>query len=135
VLIIVAIAIPNLLRARMAANEATALGGVRNLVIAEVGFATSHPGEGYTCSLSDLAAAQLNVDSLATGQKSGYVFELTNCSPGADGGPNVKYQVMAYPLRVNQTGTRAFCSNESSVVKMDSAGSARACVENGVILQ
>jgi hypothetical protein len=135
VLIIAAIAIPNLLRARMAANEATALGGVRNLVIAEVGFATSHPGEGYTCSLSDLAAAQLNVDSLATGQKSGYVFELTNCSPGADGGPNVKYQVMAYPLRVNQTGTRAFCSNESRVVKMDSAGSARACVENGVILQ
>jgi hypothetical protein len=47
----------------------------------------------------------------------------------------VKYQVVAYPLRVNQTGTRAFCSDESGVVKLDSGGSARACVENGVILQ
>jgi type IV pilus assembly protein PilA len=135
VLIIAAIAIPNLLRARTTANEASAVASVRTLVIAEVGYAASHPGEGYTCSLSDLAAAQSNVGSLATGQKSGYVFELTNCSAGAAGAANVKYQVVAYPLRVNQTGTRAFCSDESGVVKLDSGGSARACVENGVILQ
>jgi hypothetical protein len=43
--------------------------------------------------------------------------------------------VVAYPLRVNQTGVRAFCSDESDLVKVDSGGSARACVENGSRLQ
>jgi type IV pilus assembly protein PilA len=134
ILILAAIAIPNLLRARMAANEALAVASVRTLGIAEVGYSTSHPDQGYTCSLSDLAAAQSNVGSLATGQKSGYVFELTGCIPGTEGGANVKYQVVAYPLRVNQTGTRVFCSDESGVIKMDSSGSARGCLENGSAL-
>jgi type II secretory pathway pseudopilin PulG len=131
VLIIAAIAIPNLLRARTAANEASAVASVRMLVIAETSYATAHPGQGYTCSLPDLAADQSNVDALATGQKSGYAFELTGCTPAAEGGPNAKYQVLAYPLRVNQTGTRAFCSDESGVVKIDYSASARGCLENG----
>ena len=135
VLIIAAIAIPNLLRARMAANESSAVASVRTLLAAEVSYATLHPSQGYTCSLSDLAAAASITDPLATGQKNGYVFELTGCSAGTEGGANVKYQVVAYPLRVNQTGVRAFCSDESAVTKVDSSGSARACVENGIAVQ
>jgi type IV pilus assembly protein PilA len=134
VLILSAIAIPNLLRARTAANEASVVASVRTLGIAEIGYATSHPDQGYTCSLSDLAATQSSVGSLGTGQKSGYVFELTGCIPGTEGGANVKYQVVAYPLRANQTGTRVFCSDESGVIKMDSSGSARGCLENGSAL-
>jgi type IV pilus assembly protein PilA len=135
VLIIAAIAIPNLLRARMAANEASAVASLRTFTMAEVGHATSHPGEGYPCSLSDLSAAPANLGSLATGQNSGYLFELTGCSAGPDGGANVRYQVVAYPLRVNQTGVRAFCSSESRVIKVDSSGSARGCLENGSALE
>jgi hypothetical protein len=47
----------------------------------------------------------------------------------------VKYRVVAYPLRINQTGVRAFCSDESSAIKVDSNGSTRGCVENGSALQ
>jgi type IV pilus assembly protein PilA len=134
ILIIAAIAIPNLLRAKMAANESSAAGSVRILNVAEITYTAAHPEQGYTCSLSDLAAAASIKGPLATGQKNGYVFELSGCSPATEGGPNVKYQVVAYPLRVNQTGARAFCADESAVIKVDSSGSARGCVENGSAL-
>jgi type IV pilus assembly protein PilA len=133
-LIIAAIAIPNLLRARMAANEASALASVRTLAAGETTYATYHPGQGYTCSRSDLAGSQLIDGSLATGQKNGYAFELTGCYVG-EGGAIVKYQVVAYPLRVNQTGVRTFCSDESGVIKVDSNGSGRSCVDEGNPLQ
>lgn len=135
ILIIAAIAIPNLLRARMAANESSAIGSVRTLQAAEISYAGGHPVQGYTCSLSDVADAASIRGALATGQKNGYVFELTGCSAETEGGPNVKYQVVAYPLRFNQTGVRAFCSDESAAIKVDSGGSARACLENGNALQ
>jgi type IV pilus assembly protein PilA len=134
ILIIAAIAIPNFLRARIAANEASAIGSVRTLVVGETTYATMHPGQGYTCSRSDLAGSQLIDISLATGQKNGYAFELTGCSVG-EGGAIVKYQVVAYPLRVNQTGVRTFCSDESGVIKVDSSSSGRGCVDEGNPLQ
>jgi type IV pilus assembly protein PilA len=134
-LIIGAIAIPNMLRARMAANESSAVGSMRTLEVAESTYATGHPGQGYTCSLSDLAAAESINGSLATGQKNGYAFEITDCSAGLEGGPNVKYQIVAYPLRFNQTGQRSFCSDESGIIKADRGGSARRCIEHGSRLQ
>lgn len=134
-LIVAAIAIPNLLRARMAANEASAIASVRTLIVAEVSYKNLHSDQGYTCSLSDLATAQSITGTLATGQRNGYAFELTGCSAGTDGGATVKYQVVAYPVRVNQTGVRAFCSDESDVLKVDASGSSRGCVDNGVVLQ
>lgn len=135
VLIIAAIAIPNLLRARTAANESSAIGSVRTLETAEIAYAAAHPVQGHTCSLSDLADAASIKGALATGQKNGYVFELTGCAAETEGGPITKYQVVAYPLRVNQTGVRAFCSDESAAIKVDSGGSARGCLENGRTLR
>lgn len=129
-LIIAAIAIPNLLRARMAANEASAVASVQTLIAAEVTYSSAHPAQGYTCSLSDLADAT-SIGPLASGQKTGYAFELTGCASATDGGPNVKYQVVAYPLRLNQTGRRAFCSDESATIKVDSGGSAQSCFDSG----
>src|ERR1051326_9130121 len=61
--------------------------------------------------------------------------ELTGCAPGAEGWPNMKYQVVAYPVRLNQTGVRAFCSDESAVVKVDAGGSAEKCVQSGESLR
>jgi type IV pilus assembly protein PilA len=131
VLIIAAIAIPNLLRARISANEAWAVSSVRTVISAEGSYATDHPGQGYTCSLSELAETKFVDVSLVGGQKSGYDFELTGCSAGANGGPKVKYQVVAYPTSVNQTGVRAFCTDESAVIRMDPSGSPRKCMETG----
>jgi type IV pilus assembly protein PilA len=135
ILIIAAIAIPNLLRARMAANEASAVASIRSLVRAEVSYSTAHPHQGYTCTLLDLAGDHLINSVLASGQRSGYEFELLNCAPETSGGPNAKFQVLAHPRTANQTGVRAFCSDESALVKVDAGGSAQGCLENGSMLQ
>jgi type IV pilus assembly protein PilA len=133
VLIIAAIAIPNLLRARMAANESSAITGVHRLNVAEAVYSQAHHEAGYTCSLSDL---DQSIDrELVKGQKYGYVFELKGCSVGPEGGPNMKYQVVAYPISVNQTGMRAFCSDESAVIRAEPGGSASECVDHGSLLQ
>ena len=129
-----AIAIPNLLRARIVANEASALAGVRTLIAAEISYTAEHPEAGFTCSLSDLSRSQLISRQLAAGQRNGYRFELQGCAAAI--GPGQKFEVMAYPLVKNQTGVRTFCADELGVIKaMDAARSADACLENGSLLQ
>lgn len=131
-LIIAAIAIPNFLRARMAANEASAVAAVRTLNVAEEVYSQTHPATGYTCALSDLD----QIDStLRSGRKSGYVFGLRDCAAGTEGTSNMKYRIVAYPVTPNQTGVRAFCSDESGVVRFDPSGSAQGCMESGSALQ
>jgi hypothetical protein len=46
----------------------------------------------------------------------------------------VKYRVVAYPITRNQTGTRAFCADESGTVKADEKGSPQDCMENSSTL-
>jgi len=135
ILIVAAIAIPNLLRARMAANESSAVAEVRTIVAAEVGYAANRPEEGFTCSLSALEKAGLISSPLENGQKNGYAFELTNCTPADGGGANTRYQNVAYPIRLNQTGKRAFCSDNSGEIKVDAGGSAEKCLQDGEALR
>ncbi|HTT22368.1 MAG TPA: DUF4190 domain-containing protein [Candidatus Sulfotelmatobacter sp.] len=135
ILIIAAIAIPNLLRARMAANESSAVASVRTIVIAQLSYWGEHPDTGYACSLSALSDAKKIDSSLATGQRNGYRFEIMRCEAAPEGGANTKYRVVAYPVAANQTGVRTFCSDESGVIKVHSGGSARNCLENGAVLQ
>ncbi|MGB7598800.1 MAG: DUF4190 domain-containing protein [Candidatus Sulfotelmatobacter sp.] len=135
ILIIAAIAIPNLLRARMAANESSAAFSVGRVVRAEVAYSSSHPESGYTCSLSDLADAGLIDSRLASGQNNGYALELLGCRSAGDPGANKEYRVVAYPVVRQQTGTRAFCSDESAVVKFDRTGIPQDCIANGSALQ
>jgi len=134
VLIIAAIAIPNLLRARMAANESSAAASIRTILTAQISYSGSHPESGYACSLSALSDAQMIDSVLASGQKNGYRFEITGCEAEPTGGANKKYQVVAYPITPNQTGNRAFCSDESAVIKQRSGRSAQNCLESGVVL-
>jgi type IV pilus assembly protein PilA len=131
ILIIAAIGIPGVLSARIAANEATALSSVRTLNTAELSYSSTH-ANGFTCSLSDLS--ELIDSKLVSGQKSGYAFELSGCTPG-ENGAMVKYQVVAYPITQQTSGRRAFCSDESAVIKVDAGGSAHNCLENGSPLQ
>jgi len=132
ILIVAAIAIPNLLRARIAANESSAVGSIRVITSAEARYAASHRDAGYTCSLSDLNGEDID-DRLVDGQKDGYSFYLRACSDGASGMPITKYQVLASPLTRNQTGTRVFCSDETAIVKTSS--SVETCSENGTELR
>ena len=135
ILIIAAIAIPNLLRARTAANEASAVASVRTVLRGEADYSSNHPEIGYTCSLSELADAGLIDSKLATGQKNGYVFELLGCRNAADSAAKTEFRITAYPVVRDQTGARAFCSDESAVVKFDRTGSPQGCMANGTTLQ
>jgi type II secretory pathway pseudopilin PulG len=128
--IIAAIAIPNLLRARMAANESAAVGGVRTINTSEVTYGSTFPSIGFTSSLSSLGgtgspcvSASNNaclIDSvLAGGTKSGYSFALGAGS--GTGTPQPTYTVTASPVTLNQTGTRYFCSFEDAVVRYSTA--------------
>src|SRR6201985_1730991 len=84
ILIIAAIAIPNLLRSRMAANEASAVGSIRSVNTAAVTYSSTYPSVGYPASLAVLspataatsATADLIDSVLAGGTKSGYKFAL-----------------------------------------------------------
>lgn len=133
VLIIAAIAIPNLLRARIAANEASAVAAVRAVNVAESSYRVEHPDRGFTCSLADLRQANLE-RPIAGGRRYGYFFVMQNCSDGFNG-PNRAYQIVAYPVQANRTGIRAFCSDESAVIKFDASGSAPDCLSGGSPLQ
>ena len=129
ILIIAAIAIPNLLRAKMAANESSAVGGVRTINTGEVTYASTYPTIGYTATLANLGgtgspcvSATNNaclIDSvLAAGTKSGYTF-VAGAGSGT-GTPQPTYSVTATPVTLNQTGTRYFCSYEDAVVRYSS---------------
>jgi len=135
ILIIAAIAIPNVMHARVAANEGMAVSSIRSINTAQMSYSESHPETGYTCSLSALTETQMIDSTLASGQKSGYRFEIMACAAEPLGGPNKKYQVVAYPITVNQTGDRSFCSDESAVIKRHSGGSAQHCLESGAVFQ
>src|ERR1700723_4550034 len=129
ILIIAAIAIPNLMRARMSANEASAVGSTRSINTAEIshnaaysnrGFATSLPylggPAGAACPPSTSSGCFID-SSLSTGTKSGYSFALTVGSSPAVGSTNFSYSILASPVTHNQTGTRHFCSFEDAVVR------------------
>ncbi len=141
ILIIAAIAIPNLLRSRIAANESSAVGSIRTLNTAQVTYSSTYPNVGFTCTLADLAppasgnptstTAGLIDNVLASGQKSGYTFALGNCT----GNPAVTYESTGEPVTVGQTGGRAFCSDQSGVIKFDAGGSGSACVAGSTALQ
>ena len=146
ILIIAAIAIPNLLRSRIAANEASAVGSVRTLNTAEVTYASTYPDLGFSCTIgsfgppSGSAAATSTtaglIDAvLASGTKSGYTFVLTGCTVAGSTSINVTYQSQGTPVSVGQTGQRAFCSDQSGVIKYDAGGVGATCTASGKALQ
>ena len=140
ILIIAAIAIPNLLRARIAANESSAVSSVRTLNTAEVSYTTAYPTVGYSASIPALGPgatptcpaagpastnACLIDNTLAAavtgaGSKSGYSFTY---NAAAVAGINTTYEILALPLTYNQTGVRGFCSVEDAVIRWKANGS------------
>jgi type IV pilus assembly protein PilA len=137
ILIIAAIAIPNLLRARIAANESSAASSVRTVNTAQISYQTTYPTQGYAgamlvlgppaitgCSgiLPTQASACLIDWVLAKAiapatPKSGYYFALT-AFPAI---PNQSYVVGGAAAAANQTGVRSFCSTEEGVIRFNAA--------------
>jgi type IV pilus assembly protein PilA len=132
ILIIAAIAIPNLLRAKISANESSAVGSIRTVNTSEVSYATTY-GTGYAPALTNLggvtpctasAATACLIDPfLSAGTKSGYTFQaLPNTGAGTTISPFTGVEVTANPLNVGTTGQRSFCSDQSGVIRYDPAG-------------
>ncbi len=121
ILIIAAIAIPNLLRSRIAANESSAVGSIRTINTAEVTYSSTYPDEGFAQALANLGGAApctpaiatgcLIDDVLAQGKKSGYNF----AAPGTGNVPRVGYQVTGKPDP--NGGVRDFCSDQTGVIR------------------
>ena len=128
ILIIAAIAIPNFMRSRIAANHASAISSLRVINSAEVTYAMQY-AIGYTSTLSNLGppatgsqpgspAADLIDDVLAGGAKGGYVFTYT---PGAaDGnGHYQQYTLNADPSQVGRTGNNYYFSDQTYVIRLN----------------
>jgi len=135
ILIIAAIAIPNFMRSRMAANETAAITNLRTIVTAQVAYSSSY-GNGFAPDLTSLngtgavncGAAGLIDNTLATGQKTGYAFALTpgtlitNVPAGCGAAGVVNFLLTATPLVVGTTGQRSFCTLENGLIRQDPAG-------------
>jgi type IV pilus assembly protein PilA len=125
ILIIAAIAIPNLVRSKMAANESSAVGSLRTINTASVNYASTYE-IGYPSALSDLApsslpsstAADLLDAILVTGTKSGYNFSYT---PGPVGPGNTisTYSITASPIAPGSSGQRGFFTDQSLVIRVN----------------
>ena len=132
ILIIAAIAVPNLLKARISANEASAVSSVRQIKTSEILYASAYPAVGYAAQLADLGGPEpctpssttacLVPDPLSgagpgTQGKSGYVFSAVGIASG--GSPNDTFVVGAAPLNPNVTGTRLFCTSNDNAMRAD----------------
>ena len=144
ILVIAAIAIPNLLRSRIAANEASAVGSLRTINTAEVTYALTYPAHGYADDLSLLggtgssasSASALLLDNLlgctaATSPgsicpKGGYNFMVT----GSITLPVTTYSSTANPIVYQQTGVRYFYSDASGVIHYNAGGITATSADN-----
>jgi len=130
ILIIAAIAIPNLMRARMAANESSAVMSIKTINTAEITYNSTYPTVGFAPNLAALGGASPCIPSsttacivpndLASGSKAGYNFTAT----GTGGPPATAYYTAGVPVTLNQTGTRSFCSFEDAVIRVQPTGGA-----------
>ncbi len=132
ILVIAAIAIPNIMRSRIAANEASAVGSLRVLNTAEATYNLTY-NQSYTCTLSDLgppsggaqpssSGAALIDAQLASGTKSGYTFSAGTCT-GSTGSVSL-YQWLADPTAPGTSGSRHFCTSDTYSIKVDPNSSA-----------
>jgi type IV pilus assembly protein PilA len=159
ILIIAAIAIPNLLAARKSANESSAAGSMRTLNTTEVNYNTAYPLVGFANTLvklgpnaggpatSDCTGANLIDSNLASGLKNGYqyaggVFNQTvnaaNTTACNAGNTVVDYQWSAQPSSAS-VGQKAFCTDVSAVIRADAGvppavGTGANCIAAGVAI-
>jgi type IV pilus assembly protein PilA len=133
VLVVAAIAIPNLLRSRIAANEASAVGGIRTVVTAEIAYASGYPKKGFASNLAELGldprgpgagpspehAGFLNesLANLACAEqgwctKDGYRFNLGGVCQGQTCSDFV---AVGTPVS-GSSGTRSFCATSDGIL-------------------
>jgi type IV pilus assembly protein PilA len=129
ILIISAIAIPNFLRSRLRANEASAVASLRVINTAAITYSINYPDLGFPAQLSTLGGANpcsssstqacLVDDILAQGAKGGYSFAWT----GDGAVPSVSFAVTGIPQTIGASGQNMYCSDQTGVIHYDPSGS------------
>jgi type IV pilus assembly protein PilA len=144
ILIIAAIAIPNFLRSKMAANESSAVQSVRVINTAQVTYYSTY-GLGYGgltnlstpavgCVAATSVAACLIDSNLGGGSKTGYAFtSVASGGAGTTASPNSAFNTTAAPLAPGQSGQSSYCSDGSGVIRRDTTGAVQpACETSGL---
>jgi type IV pilus assembly protein PilA len=132
ILVIAAMAIPNLLRARRAANEASAVGSIRTVNVAETTYQSTYPDSGYASTLKELGPTNakgckkpsnktaclidyaLSTATDTSSGKSGYYFGLGAVTKKKF---TTSYTIGGAATNWNRTGVRSFCSIEDGVIR------------------
>jgi type IV pilus assembly protein PilA len=150
ILIIAAIAIPNLLRARMAANESSAVAGIRTIVTGQISYQSAYPTVGFASTIAALGPPSattcatpnstngcfipwvLSNATAAASAKNGYIFNVASFLT------NTSFAAAGSAVNWNQTGVRSFCAiedgvpryivNTATVAPSTYTGSSAACV-------
>lgn len=134
-LILMALAVPQMLKLTKQAHETSAMQSIRAITEAEMQYNSQYPTRGFSCSLAQLGgdpksgapsadSAQLIAADLASGEKAGYTFAITNCSKVTINNQDqyTSYEVTAVPNKVGKTGDRGFCSDENNTIHYDPQG-------------
>lgn len=147
IMIIAALSIPNLIRSRLAANEASGVGSLRSITSATMVYSSTY-GNGFPPTLGvaggPTGATQpscdqaLLIDSVLSGgggaadnsQKSGYKFNyfaivpITNKPAGCGNAGSNSFVLNAVPVTPGMTGQRSFCTDETGIIRSDVTGTA-----------
>lgn len=127
ILILATLAIPAMQKAHITANQTSAVQSLRNLNSQESQYNSMFPKNGYACSLAALGgkpnaqptpdAAGLVSDDLASGQKAGYTFAITNCTKVTVGNQDqiTGYTITAVPNTVGKTGNWGYCTDGNEI--------------------
>jgi type IV pilus assembly protein PilA len=134
-LILMLIAIPNMLNLKSEANETSAIQSLDAIHEAEIQYNSEYPANGYACSLTALGGnassgpptatdAQLLPPDLASGQKSGYTFNIVNCTKTTVNNTDMytSFEATAVPQAVGKTGHNGYCLDMSGEIKKDPTG-------------
>jgi type IV pilus assembly protein PilA len=134
-IILMLIAIPNFISMKAQADETSAIQSLRAIYQAQIQYQTNFPANGFSCSLAALGgnasagppsaqAAQVLQGDLAVGQKSGYTFNIVNCTKVTVNNQDMytSYEATAVPQSVGKSGHRGFCIDQAGEITADLAG-------------
>ncbi len=121
-------------------GDAVIVAAMRTILTAEATYASRYPAVGYTCTLSNLDGfgggepsehqAMLMNSGLASGKRYGFVFTVSDCT----GTPATGFHLMAVP-HGNALGRKAFCADQSGVIRFSDDGNPATCLASGTPLQ
>jgi hypothetical protein len=125
---------------QVAGDDTAVIAAMRSILTAEVTYAVTYPSAGFACTLSYLDGfggaernehqAMLIHSGLASGKRYGYLFSISDCA----GAPATTFHLTAVP-NGNSYGRRAFCADQSNVIRYSTDGNAATCLSSGTPVQ